>query len=224
MEYERLKARHRAERDGFPQALSLRLHRALSWLRKAEGEEEDPDGRFISLWIAFNAAYATDLAEREDSDEQSAYRNFLERVIRLDTGKRIAGLVWKEYPGSIRLLLDNPYVFPPFWRFQNGLLSRQEWENQFANAKRKANGAWAASDTTGVLVVVLRRLYTLRNQLIHGGATWGSTVNRSQVRDCMNLLGKLVPIVIELMMDAPEEDWGKVPYPVVDAEQDSTAR
>jgi hypothetical protein len=31
MDYERLKTRHRAERDAYPPNLSLRVHRALSW-------------------------------------------------------------------------------------------------------------------------------------------------------------------------------------------------
>jgi hypothetical protein len=35
------------------------------------------------------------------------------------------------------------------------------------------------------------------------------------VRDCANLLGKLVPIVIEIMMDHPKHDWGAATYPVV---------
>ena len=30
-----------------------------------------------------------------------------------------------------------------------------------------------------------------------------------------NLLGKLVPIVIEIMMDHPKHDWGAATYPVV---------
>ena len=32
------------------------------------------------------------------------------------------------------------------------------------------------------------------------GATWNSSVNRDQVRDCVNFLGKLVPLMIEVMM------------------------
>jgi hypothetical protein len=41
--------------------------------------------------------------------------------------------------------------------------------------------------------VKLSRIYTLRNPLIHGEATWNSSVNREQMRDCVNLMGKLVP-------------------------------
>jgi len=67
------------------------------------------------------------------------------------------------------------------------------------------------------LSVVMTRLYTLRNQLIHGGATWDSQLNRDQVRDCSNLLGKLVPVIIEIMLDHPDHDWGPAIYPAVTA-------
>ena len=47
MNYITLKERHRAERDDYPQSTSLRLHRALSWLDRAEQCEDDPDAQFI---------------------------------------------------------------------------------------------------------------------------------------------------------------------------------
>ena len=61
---EALKEKQRALRDGFSTPLTLRVHRALSWLRRAEAEEEDQDVRFILLWIGFNAAYAGDVEGR----------------------------------------------------------------------------------------------------------------------------------------------------------------
>jgi hypothetical protein len=64
MDYQALKERHRAERDALHPNLSLRVHRALSWLNRAEQLDDDPDGRFIFLRIAFNAAYATEIDER----------------------------------------------------------------------------------------------------------------------------------------------------------------
>ena len=56
-----------------------------------------------------------------------------------------------------------------------------------------------------------------RNQLVHGGATWDSDVNRDQLRDCTRFLGKLVPLIIELMMDNPDTLWGDPSFPVVNA-------
>ena len=66
-----------------------------------------------------------------------------------------------------------------------------------------AQQALAGRDTAAVLGVLFNCIYTLRNQLMHGGATWSSSVNRDQLRDCGNLLGKLVPRMIVLMLDNP---------------------
>ncbi len=77
--------------------------------------------------------------------------------------------------------------------------------------------ALVGGETPALLGVVLNRLYTLRNQLIHGGATWNGKVNRKQLRDCTQLLGKLLPVIIELMLDHPEVEWGPACYPVVES-------
>jgi len=215
MNYQALKDRHRAERDAFHPNLSLRVHRALSWLNRAEQLDDDPDGRFIFLWIAFNAAYATAIDERFRLSEQETFRAFLAKLVDLDGKGRFAELVWTEFPTSIRVLLNNQYVFQDFWSFQNGSLAEDEWQRRFAAARKAARLALGSHDTVTVLSVVLSRIYTLRNQLIHGGATWNSSVNRDQIRDCVNLMGKLVPLVIEVMMDHPETLSGDAVYPVV---------
>jgi len=41
---------------------SLRLHRAISWLKRSEQETNDPDARFIFQWVALNAAYAREFS------------------------------------------------------------------------------------------------------------------------------------------------------------------
>ena len=218
MDYEGLKARHRAEREGRHANLSLRVHRALSWLDRAEqlGDQDDVDGQFIFLWIAFNAAYATDIDEKYREPEQLTFRGFLEKLTQLDQAKkRFDTLVWTEFPKSIRVLLDTPYVFADFWKAQNGSLSEEIWKSNFGAANRAAHVALGKQDTVTVLSIVLSRIYTLRNQLIHGGATWGSSVNREQLRDYTNFMGKLTPLVIEVMMDHPETLWGQACYPVV---------
>ena len=218
MDYERLKGRHRAERDAWHPNLSLRVHRALSWLERAEqlGAEDDLDGQFLVLWIAFNAAYATEIDEKYRESEQQTFRSFLEKLTQLDVAQqRFEQLVWQEFPRSIRVLLDNKFVFADFWKFQNGSLPEAEWRRSFAAANRAAHAAVGKRDTVTVLSIVLSRIYTLRNQVIHGGATWGSSVNREQMRDCTKFMAKLVPLVIEVMMDHPQTLWGDACYPVV---------
>lgn len=212
--YDRLKQRHRLVRDAYPQNLNLRIHRALSWLRRAE-MADDEDAKLIFLWIAFNAAYAHEIDETRRLSEQETFSLFLDKLCHLDSKKRIDQLIWVEFSGSIRVLLDTEFVFESFWEFHRGKISEAEWKRRFEKGKRIAHAALAAGNSADLLAIVFNRIYTLRNQLIHGGATWNSAVNRQQLHDCTRLLYKLVPVVIELMMDSPDTLWGDACYPVI---------
>ena len=66
-----------------------------------------------------------------------------------------------------------------------------------------------------MLYEVFVRLYTLRNQLMHGGSTWNSSVNRTQLRDGRELLTQVLPVMLGVMMQNPERFEGKPFYPVV---------
>lgn len=211
--HEILKERQRKERDSHPEGLALRVHRALSWLHRAE-QCDDEDGRFVFLWIAFNAAYANELGEQRMLEGEK-FNRYLARLVELDASQQLYDLVWQRYSGAIRVLLDNPYVYQPFWDHRNGLATGENWESRFAAAKRFANTALAGKDTASVLAVVFNRLYTLRNQLIHGGATWNSRMNRQQLRDANAILGDLVPVIIAIMMDNARLVWGEASYPPV---------
>ncbi len=216
LSYAELKEKHRALRDDFPQALSLRTHRALSWLDRAEQETGDDDARFIFLWIAFNAAYATEIPDRPGFTETKMFAQFLERIIASDREQLLYQIVWKEFPRSIRLLLDNRYVFQPFWAHTKGDLTEQEWLDKFQRSRASAHRALGRMNTRMVLMIILDRLYVLRNQLMHGSATWNSRTNRDQVRDGANILDHLVPAIISIMLDCGTELWGDARYPVVD--------
>ena len=215
MNFEQLKNRHREIREHSPANLKLRVHRALSWLQRAE-MAEDEDGRFIFLWIAFNAAYATEIDDNRRLSEQETFKGFLEKLCELDEHRQIEQLVWQEFSGSIRILLDTPVVLQSFWDFHSGKISETQWKERLAQGKRMASQALASGNTPQLLGVVFNRLYTLRNQLMHGGATWNGSVNRKQLKDCANLLGKLTPVIIALMMAHPQTLWGDACYPVVE--------
>lgn len=214
MNYAMLKARQRQERATYPENISLRIHRALSWLNRAE-QCEDDDGRFVFLWIAFNAAYANEMGEIS-LNESRQFTHFLERLVALDDDQKIYRLIWQQYPSAIRILLDNPYVYQPFWHFHNGREGYEDWQERFQQDKASAHRALAARDTGTVLSIIFHRLYTLRNQLVHGGATWSSRTNRDQLRDANQILGQLVPIIIELLMNNAQVYWGEACYPVIE--------
>lgn len=209
-----LKERQRKERDGYNSTINLRVHRAISWLTRAE-ECDDLDGRFLFLWISFNCAYAND---RSSSilGETKTFTDFIKKLVRLDVEKKIYNTIWQKYSGAFRLILDNKYVFQPFWNHHNGHKSAANWEEQFTASQHAAHTALANKDTATVLSVVFNRLYTLRNQMVHGGATHNSSTNRDQLRDGVNILGDLVPLIIEIMMNNHKSYWGKAGYPVVE--------
>ena len=215
LDHARLKARQREIRAGFPEALGLRVHRAISWQGRAERETADDDLRFILLWIGFNAAYAAEIPEPGQS-ERLAFGGFFGRLVRLDAGHRIYGAVWTRFPHEIRALLGNRYVFAPFWAHHNGDPNAADLAERMARAERRILRALETRDTGTILSVLFDRLYVLRNQLVHGGATWNSGVNRDQLRDGARVLGWLLPLFIEIMMENPAEDWGRPHYPVVD--------
>lgn len=212
--YTELKARHREVREQEHENLRLRVHRALSWLGRAE-QAEDVDARFIFLWIAFNAAYAYEIDERYRLSERATFRQFLEKLCALDTENRLGKLAWEEFAGPIRALLDTPWILPDFWQYQRGDIAERQWRDKLAEGKRTARKALKGGNTAALLGVLLQRIYTLRNQIMHGGATWNGRVNRQQLKDCAALLGKLMPVIISLMMENPGTVWGDPCYPVV---------
>lgn len=212
-----LKAKQRRVRAGFPDGLQLRVHRALSWLDRAERETGDDDVRFILLWVGFNAAYAADLgADDASGGERDVFRAFFDTLVALDRDQRIYAAVWERFAHEFRVLLDNRYVFAPFWAHHNGVAGHADWERMFGTTRDGALKAIERRETSRFLALVFDRLYVLRNQLVHGGATWNGTVNRDQVRDGAAVLGWLLPIFIDIMMDNPSRDWGRPFYPVVD--------
>ncbi|GMG81456.1 HEPN domain-containing protein [Paralimibaculum aggregatum] len=217
LDHAALKSKQRAIRGGFPETMGLRVHRAISWIGRAEACGDDDDARFIFLWIAFNAAYAD---EREFQSiapgERTAFVNYFGRLVACDDDRRIYRALWQRFSGPVRMLMANRYVFNPFWQHHNGIAGFEDWEEKFVASSRSFAKAFQAGDGVRVLSFVFDRLYVLRNQLVHGGSTWNSGVNRAQVRDGAAILAFLMPVFVDLMMDNPTEDWGRPFYPVVD--------
>ena len=216
--YAILKLKQRQIRDGFPENLGLRVQRAISWIGRAE-QADDDDSKFIFLWIAFNAAYAIRRNPQDKKlEEWESFKNFFCKVVTLDADRRIYNAIWENFSGPIRLLMNNEFVFRKFWNHQNGTEGCEDWEDWFKRELIKFNRVAPGktdNDTKYALSLVFDRLYVLRNQLLHGGATWDSKVNRNQVRDGTAILTFLVPVFVDVMMSHPDVDWGQPLYPVV---------
>ena len=206
-------------REGLPDEMRLRVRRSLSWLERAEMEADDHDAAFIFYWIAFNAAYAEDRPDAYEESERAARNRFFARILRLDTNKPVDFAVWERLSGSIRRILNNRYVFQPFWRHHNQVPGYEDWADSFARSREATDDALASGNTNAVLTSLFDRLYVLRNQLLHGGAIWNGSVNRRQVSDGATIMAFLVPLLLNLMMDHPEVTWGAPYYPVVNQQE-----
>lgn len=208
-----LKEAHRQVRDAQPDSTRVRLHRAISWLARAEQETVDTDARFLFLWIALNAAYAQEFGFENAEREQ--LRRFFDALLAHDKAESLQDILFQQFPGPIRTLIGNRFVYARFWKALREHDSSGRWSDCFAADQRSALQAVVERRTEVVLSIVLDRLYVLRNQLVHGGATWGGSTNRAQLRDGAAILGQLVPAILRLMLQEGTLGLGDVAYPAL---------
>lgn len=218
LSYIDLKQRHRALRGQLPESTRLRIHRGLSWFKAAEAAD-DLDICFILLWIAFNAIYARDFEARDTFGEKGLLNQFLGRLVRLDQKDLLFEVVWENYADKIRLFIDNEYVSRWYWDYHNGKRTEEEFNRKFACSRKEAQQALATKDTSIFCTILFDRLYVLRNQLMHGGATWQSEVNRAQVADGARILETIVPALIHIMLENGSAVWGHPCFPPVEVEK-----
>jgi hypothetical protein len=219
-QYESLKTQLRSHRDDFSQVHSTRLHRSLSWLKAAaeQIESDNLDQAFINLWISFSACFYM--------EGDAPIAPFIDKLIDLDIEHKIYDCLWHEYSVSVKALIKNPYVFEDFWQAQRAVDavsndSGQEkalseaWRASFDRSSVEALNYLSRKKVAPLFSIVLDRLYVLRNQVLQGGATYQSRVNREQVTDGVNLLASIMPIIVSIMLDSADQDWGEIAYPVI---------
>ena len=203
--------------EDYPQDLKLRVHRALSWLHRAENQDEDDDAAFIFYWVAFNALYGVQGKDPSEIDgERSAFQEYFQKISWLDSQHQIYNELWRQFSDSVRILIQNRYVFQPFWNFQHCIAGNDDWEVRFERARDLGHRALANGDVVQILSIIFDRLYVLRNQVFHGAATWKSSVNRAQIKDATRILAFLLPLFVDLMLDNPQMSWGSPGYAVVE--------
>ena len=195
----------------------LRIYRALKWAERGHAAKEagDPDSACIFLWIAFNAMYARRTDSYVENQERQQFQDFLDRVRILDKVRTIAQSLGRCWAIAKRDLIDNQFVSRGYWAGEPGWTEggrlRQEFDRECSDAAQAA----VRGDHGATLRPLFERLYVLRNQLQHGAATPGSSVNRQQVDAGAEVMAQLIPKLIAVIIDNPDEDWGKVYFPVM---------
>ncbi len=214
-------------REGLEPA--LRIHRAISWVERAEKETDDLDARFIFYWIAFNAAYAQRKKKHANVKSWELYciDKYFDNVLRMDVYNRISDTVGNIRSNSIMNIIENRFIFREWWNFHKGAYDRgmDDWErspekknfiSEMKKVKNASNNPYGAKDA---LKVLFNRLYIMRNQLIHGGSSWDSCLSRDQTKYGVSIMNSLIPLFICVMMNDRNQYWGSLDYPRIKPEQ-----
>ena len=204
--------------------MALRMRRATSWLERAElalaaKDQEGYDSACIFYWISLNAAYAQDipvnLVRGKKWTDSDGFKKFADKVVERDPEQSLAKLIFERLREDILRLTEDVYLFKDFWLARNGTLSGQGWKSRFKKENNTARRFLMTGDfrvVRDVLPSIFDRLYVLRNQLIHGGATWNGSVNRNQVAHGARIMSFLVPTLVSIMLEDAEADWGPCFY------------
>ncbi|MDA7967823.1 MAG: HEPN domain-containing protein [Gammaproteobacteria bacterium] len=216
-----------------------RMDRALSWLEHADecNPENNPDEKFLCLWISFNSAYGDDENLKPDSwlkkiSDHKKIENFLRAVVKRDAGGRLADLI-RAHKNQFDEIITNRFLFQPFWKaayIRNAWIRWSNPSSEFTSNNLLVENALAGimqnnprtpqseKQTTIVLQHTFDRLYTLRNQVFHGGAAYRDGYNRSSFPPANIVLGACVSEFLKIMLEKMEtqkdmDDWGMVAYP-----------
>ena len=191
---------------------AVRMHRAISWLYACEQHGHDDLG-FLSAWIGFNACYSKPI-EKIGEHEYFRISSFIGTLIKHDREDLIARYIFQEQQDLVESLMNNQFLFKHFWISVHGdqdddwMLDYELSNHEYADNKEYRKTQNLCSD-------ILQRIYVLRNQLIHGGATFESSFNRQQIQDCNAFMHGFLIIVIHIMLSNANADWGNINYPPI---------
>lgn len=198
---------------------ALRMHRVCKWFEEGQALRQGGhlDMACIACWVGFNALYAR--WGEPETFELTRIKACLGTLHRLDKEEFLLGFALMEKK-RIEAIFNHPFLSHYLWqeRLRAGDGHDAELDlTEFVQGNDALR--WLREGRLlRLLEGLLGRVYVLRNQLVHGGATPGSKVNRTQIELVGPVLENFLAAVIQIQIHAENqfEDWGRVPYPVVE--------
>ncbi len=202
--------------------IRIRIHRTCSWLQRVEEIEPESasDTGLIFRWIALNSLYGIwDDDAGQPTPDREALESFLDMVAEIDREELLPAIL-EEHRDLVMSVFDDEYLTTMFWK------NPTERQAKLARKTRFSANTWYLEKRYRLILdQVVGRIYFLRCQLIHGGATLGSKLNRDAVSRCATMLGHLLPAVVVIMIDhGVDEDWGPLCYPPMRASDGHAGR
>ena len=228
------KIRQEIEENSLDRKFAVRIKRSISWLERAK-KTDDQDSKFALLWIAFNALYAIDHHSCGDTKERLQQAKLFSIIKAIDSEHEICKLIEEKCLDEAKNVVSNRYIMREYWDYvmNNNLQDGQEkhgqgfkkrWKDKTDNKRDKLVMSIKDRDILPMLGSIFGNLYILRNQIIHGCATWQSKKHRDkpeekdmdQVDDGCKVLEMILPLFIELLMEnpyLPRKNLGTIGYP-----------
>ena len=188
---------------------AIRMHRAISWLYACE-ENVNDDLAFLSGWIGFNSCYSIP-PEKMGETEYARIWRFMQELLDEDNANLISSYVFDEQVGLIDALMNNQYLFRNFWISIH--IQEEGWMEEYETSNVRMHIDRDQKNTLNHCNSILQRVYVLRNQVIHGAATFESSMNREQMKVCNTFMYGFLLRVINVMIKNNTKDWGQINYP-----------
>ncbi len=199
---------------------ALRVHRAITLVKRAEKKCEDIDTMFLYYWIAFNAAYNYPYIENDKNKELNYIQQYIFNVLSIDISGIIKDAILKKISDSIMNIIENRYIFRGLWDFYKTVGDSSQWitsseKERFDKEKLDIQNALETPHREyDILKLLFERLYIMRCQFFHGSSSWNSPLNRDQVDNGVRIMKCLVPIFLFVMMNDPRSDrWNDLRNP-----------
>lgn len=200
-----------AQTNNVHQNWQIRVHRALSWYKRAGSlpVAEEPETKFILLWIALNCLYSRwDAAQNAPGKDTAARQAFLARACAWDPA--LIERILRRYRPLLKKVLEEPFLSNTFWRDPHNPKAKG-WAAADANYLERN---LKAGEHAKLIGQTMDRLYVLRGQLVHGASTGGGRLNRKPLSFCLQLLNELVPLLIHMTLEhGCNDDWPELCYP-----------
>lgn len=193
--------------------IRVRLHRCWSWLKHLEDIEAaglgTGDLRIVYGWIGFNSLYAQwDAERREPIPDGRSLGDFQTRLLNADRDRRFRSML-EGNREIVAGIVGDEFLSRYFWQ--------DPGENEVRRAQDKAlklGQLYEQGCYADILDMAIRRVYVARCQLIHGGATHGSKLNREGVTRCADFLSLYLTAAALVIIDhAWDQDWSGICYP-----------
>lgn len=205
-----------------------RKQRSYSWLAKAFRilEPKDLEARFIFSWVSLNALYGVPWSclkcvnrgrRKDPKHDREDLLWFIEVICRLDSDEKRIWDFLKRNSKIIDDTVDDMFLLKDYWETEP-LASDNKLKKRKDDDRQTVDDARGRKHPIPILrVLLLHRLRTLRNQLIHGAATDRYSKRREEAEDGFQRQAALLEGLVGVFLRVIEAEGHRISWPCIPA-------